>query len=478
LRKQEKKGTIVKEKTKGKEKMKPIKFYFVLWLAKMARVALKIIRRDATYFPGKLAVTLCPDFLGYIEKPRTIIGVTGTNGKTTVCNMISDILTDNGYDIMNNMLGANINAGVASALIVNSTFMGKAKKQLGVLELDERSAVKIYPYVTPTYLVCTNLFRDSIKRNAHTEFIADILTSYIPKETELLLNGDDLITSNLAPENKRKYFSIGQLETDTKECRNIVRDITVCPKCKAKLEYTYVRYNHIGKAHCTKCDFASPEPEYVVSKIDNETAQMELQVKDGKTETYHLVSNNIINIYNELAAITAVKQIGLTPEQIEKSLQKLKIVETRFQKETVNGTNIILQLAKGMNPIACSRAFDFVRREPGRKAVILLLDDLHDAQNSSENSTWIYDTDYEFLNEESIEQVIVAGARYMDSKVRLEIAGVPPEKIVAMRRELEVVEAVKADVDSIFVLHDLYAIALANEVKEKLEEKLKGKKPV
>ena len=71
--------------------MKPIKFYIVLALAKMARVALKIIRRDATYFPGKLAVTLCPDFLGYIEKPKTIIGVTGTNGKTTVCNMISDI---------------------------------------------------------------------------------------------------------------------------------------------------------------------------------------------------------------------------------------------------------------------------------------------------------------------------------------------------------------------------------------------------
>lgn len=458
--------------------MKPIKFYLVLWLAKLARVALKVIRRDATYFPGKLAVTLCPDFLGYIEKPNTIIGVTGTNGKTTVCNMISDILTDNGYAIMNNMLGANINAGVASALIVNSTFTGKSKKQLGVLELDERSAVKIYPYVTPTYLVCTNLFRDSIKRNAHTEFIADILTRYIPKETMLLLNGDDLITANLAPENARKYFSIAELETDTKECRNIVRDITVCPKCRAKLEYAYVRYNHIGKAHCTKCDFASPEPDYLVRKLEIEQAQMELQTKEGNIENYHLVSNNIINIYNQLAAIVAVKQIGLTQEQIENSLQKLKIVETRFQKEVVNGTEIILHLAKGMNPIACSRAFDYVRVEKGRKAVILLLDDLHEAQSGSENSTWIYDTDYEFLNEESIEQIVVAGPRYMDSKLRLEIAGVPAEKIVAMRNELEVAEAVNTDVDKIFVLHDLYAIALANEVKEKIEEKLKGKETV
>ncbi len=458
--------------------MKPIKFYIVLALAKMARVALKMIRRDATYFPGKLAVTLCPDFLGYIEKPKTIIGVTGTNGKTTVCNMITDILTDNGYDIVNNMLGANINAGVASSLIVNSTLTGKAKKQLGVLELDERSAVKIYPYVTPTYLVGTNLFRDSIKRNAHTEFIADILTKYIPKETTLLLNGDDLITSNLAPENARKYFSIGRLETDTEECRNIVRDITVCPKCRAKLEYEYVRYNHIGKAHCTKCDFASPAPDYLVSDIDVENKTMQLTMKDGTQETYHLVSNNIINIYNQLAAVTAVKQLGLTHEQIENSLRKLKIVETRFQKETVNGTDIILHLAKGMNPIACSRAFDYVTIEKGKKSVILLLDDLHEAQSGTENSTWIYDTDYEFLRDESIEQIVVAGPRYMDSKLRLQIAGVPADKIVAIRNELDVVEHVNIDVDKIFVLHDLYAIALANGVKEKIEEKLKGKKSV
>lgn len=453
---------------------KPIQFYFVLWLAKLARVALKIIRRDATYFPGKLAVTLCPDFLGYIEKPETIIGVTGTNGKTTVCNMISDILTDNGYDIMNNMLGANINAGVASALILNSTFTGKAKKQLGVLELDERSAKKIYPYVKPNYLVCTNLFRDSIKRNAHTEFISDILSKNIPKQTTLLLNGDDLISSHLAAGNKRKYFSIGKLNTDTKKCRNIVRDITVCPKCRAKLEYEYVRYNHIGKAHCTKCDFASPEPDYLVTHLDLENKKMELSLKEGNKESYHLITNNIINIYNELAAITAVKQLGLSYEQIEKSLQKLKIVETRFQKETVNGTDIILHLAKGANPIACSRVFDYVRIEEGKKSVILLLDDLHDAQNSSENSTWIYDTDYEFLNDESIEQIVVAGPRYMDSKLRLEIAGVPAQKIVAIRNELEVVDNLNVQVDKIFVLHDLYAINLANQVKAKIEEKLKG----
>ena len=40
---------------------KGIKFYFAFYLAKASVLALKIIRRDATQFPGKLAITLCPE---------------------------------------------------------------------------------------------------------------------------------------------------------------------------------------------------------------------------------------------------------------------------------------------------------------------------------------------------------------------------------------------------------------------------------
>ena len=54
---------------------KNIRFYFALHLAKLSEMALRLIGRDATYFPGKLAITLCPDFLGRIGKPKTIIGV-------------------------------------------------------------------------------------------------------------------------------------------------------------------------------------------------------------------------------------------------------------------------------------------------------------------------------------------------------------------------------------------------------------------
>ena len=453
---------------------KTLKYYLAFYLAKLSVVALKIIRRDATQFPGKLAITICPDFLKMIEKPKTIIAVTGTNGKTTVCNMIEDCLKANDYEFIDNQLGSNTNSGIASTFIKGANLSGKQKKDMAIFEIDERSAIRIYPFMTPTYLICTNLFRDSLMRNAHTEFISNILTSNIPKETKLILNGDDLIVSNLAPENERVYFGINRLETDTDTCENIARDIIVCPKCDSKLEYDFVRYNHIGRAKCSKCDFKSPKIDYEVTNINLENKTM-LVKHEEQEEQYDLINNNIINIYNMLATITLLKELGLNKEQINPILKKQKIVDTRYSKEKVGNIEVITQLAKGMNPIACSRAFDYVRKESGNKAVFVLLDDLHEAANGSENIAWHYDTDFEFLNDDSIKQILTAGARYLDTKVRLEMADIPMEKVICQRDEVSLVDKLNIEgIDKIFILHDLYSIKMKEEIKDKVIKKVKG----
>ncbi len=453
---------------------KSFRFYMALWGAKIGTIFLKLLRRNATFFPGKFALKVCPDFIGRIEKPKTMIAVTGTNGKTTVCNMIEDVLNDNNYDFIDNKYGSNIDAGVATTLISGVSFMGKSKKNLAILEVDERSAPKIYPYLTPTYLVCTNLFRDSLMRNAHTEFISGILTKYIPKDTTLILNGDDLIVSNLAPENKRMYFGIDRLDTDGEKCENIARDIIACPKCDTKLVYDYVRYNHIGKAHCPKCDFKSPEIDYLATKLDLENMKMTLKI-GKREEEYDLISDNIINIYNIISVITALKQLGLDKDQINESLKKQKIVDTRYTEETVNGIKIITHLAKGINPIACSRVFDYTRKYKGNKAVFLIVDDLHEAAKGSENTSWQYDTDYEFLNDESIKQIIIGGARYLDGLVRLEMAGVSKEKIVYERDELSALDKLNLEgIDTVFILHDLYSMELKDAARNKVEVMIKN----
>ena len=106
---------------------KNFRFYIALWISKAAMLLQKLLGMNASYFPGKLAIKLCPDFLGRIDKPETIITVTGTNGKTTCCNMLLDILTENGYDVLNNKAGSNIDAGIARALIAEAQGEQKAR---------------------------------------------------------------------------------------------------------------------------------------------------------------------------------------------------------------------------------------------------------------------------------------------------------------------------------------------------------------
>ena len=315
-------------------KKNTVRFYVTITIVKIATKILKLLGRNATHLPGWMANKLCPDFLGHLEKPERLVYITGTNGKTTVSNLTAEVLKDNGYDYINNASGSNVSEGVVSALLSKSSFFGKSRCKLAVLEVDERYSPLIYPYMPPDYLLCTNLFRDSYKRNAHTEFISGVLNSQIPKHTKLILNGEDLISNHLAMENERRYFGIncpdGHSSSD-----NIIKDIVACPNCGALLKYDYIRYNHIGRAHCPNCDFGSPELDYSVEKIDYENQRCFIKMPGGTCE-FKLIGSNVTDIYNMLAAIALLSELGLEVSQIQKSFEKIKVVESRYYSENVH----------------------------------------------------------------------------------------------------------------------------------------------
>lgn len=448
--------------------MSKIRFYLALYISKVSVIALKILKRNASYMPGKIAIKICPNFLELIDKPKKIIAVTGTNGKTTVCNMINDILIDNGYNVLNNRLGSNLNSGIACSLLINATLKNKIKQEIAVFEVDERSSKLVYKYIKPDYLVCTNLFRDSIKRNANTDYIVDIINSSLPKETTLILNADDLVSCSIGKDNKKIYYGIDKLDTDVEETTNIIKDIKTCPICDTKLKYKYARYHHIGKAYCPSCDFKSPESNFIIKNIDQQ--RKEIIVKETKKSyKYNIIANSIFNIYNELATITVLRIIGLSATKINNSIKKTKIVETRINEEEINGKRVITHLSKGQNPVAASCVFDYVQNEPGNKAVILIIDDCDDAKNSSENLTWLYDADFELLNNDDIKQIIIGGVRANDYYLRLLYAGVPEEKMIKTINELETTKFIDNNVDVIFILHDIYKYDVALKLKENIK---------
>ena len=454
-----------------------IRFYLALWAGKFARFAIKLLGRNASHNPGKIALKICPDFLKYIDKPEKIICVTGTNGKTTVCNMIEDALRANGHVILDNNLGSNTVAGVASTFLMGTSVFNKAKFNECVLEVDERSSLLIYKYVTPNYLVCTNLFRDSIKRNAHTDYISGIINAALPDSTTLILNADDLISGRLKADcpNKRIYFGIAPLEGERQEPNDIINDMRICPVCSSPMEFTFTRYHHIGTAHCTKCDLASPKADVLVKAVDYENGKITVD-SQGSEEEYPLIHRNMFNIYNELAVITLLKTVGLDYDSIYSAVGKLKIVDSRFSERKVGGVEILSNTLKGQNPVACSRVCRFAADEKGNKAIFFMLDDINDARSSSENMYWIYESDFENLNNDSIKRFYVAGRRAQDMRYRLLLAGIPDEKITAFQNERDIVEHIDFNgIDKLVILFDLYLYGLQKEIRAELEKKLQDR---
>lgn len=388
--------------------MGKLRYFIALWASKAVFVLLRLLKRNATMYPGYVALKICPDYLARTRKSPNVLCVTGTNGKTTTTNMVADILSQSGMKVVSNRYGSNINTGVATALTHSVNIFGKSKIDALVLEVDERFSRLILPFIKPDYLVVTNLFRDSIKRNAHPEYIFSILNTYVPETTKLVLNADCLQSSQLLKNNKRVYFGIDKLDTDITECVNLINDFSICPVCDEKLKFNYLRYHHIGNAYCPKCGFKSYDADYRLTNIDYDGKTV--TVKHGDTENvYPMVNRALYNIYNELAAITLMSEFGVDLEKVKDYMRKISVTTTRYKEDKAGKTEIIRTMAKGQNSVSCSRTLDFVGHETGERTVFIMIDDLFERRDSSEFIGWIYDADFEFLNTESIKQLCLQG---------------------------------------------------------------------
>jgi len=450
--------------------MLKLRFVVALWVCKAVRVAMRSLGRNATYLPGSIALRICPKFLSQIGKPPQVITVTGTNGKTTVVNLLVCALETHGMNVVNNSFGSNTAAGIACALISGASLTGRSKKDVAVLEVDERSAMHILPFIQTGMIIVTNLFRDSIMRNAHPEYIAGIVSANVPPGAKLLLNADDLISCGIAPDNPRAYIGLEHMDSDVTECINLINDFQVCPKCRSEIKYEYRRYHHIGKAHCPNCAFKSPEYDYS-GRLDPELGTLTVTEQSGVRD-FKLPSDSVFNIYNVLSVYAALREMGLDMDKAVAALEGSVIPDSRYNETEVGGVHIIMHMSKDRNALACSRAFDYIASRPGQKELILMMNQLSDAKQWSENTCWLYDCDFEFLNNEGISRIVATGPRALDYCLRLRFAGMPEEKIRYVEHELESPKELTLESGkSVYILYGTDSLSLAYRVRDAVKKR-------
>ena len=65
-----------------------IRFFLGLWSSKFLLFTYKLKGKEKNDRPGLLAYKFSKDFIYRIDKPKIMIGVTGTNGKSTISSFI------------------------------------------------------------------------------------------------------------------------------------------------------------------------------------------------------------------------------------------------------------------------------------------------------------------------------------------------------------------------------------------------------
>lgn len=141
----------------------------------------------------------------------------------------------------------------------------------------------------------------------------------------------------------------------------------------------------------------------------------------------------------------------------------------------VGGITLQTIMAKGQNAPAVSTALANVAQDPAPKAVVLLLDEHYEEPGKTETIAWIHDVDFEWLRDSSVQRIVLGGARYLDHRVRLRMAGIPEEKLVCLEKEEDVVEYVPTrGVEKIYILHDVNCISRSRRILEAIGRRIEG----
>ena len=455
--------------------MGKLRFLIAIIVGKISAFLLDKIFKRGTNTPGIIMLKICPDALSRFVMPRKTICVTGTNGKTGTSNLLTHIIRSSGKTVVNNSKGSNMAPGLASALVTQCTLSGKVTADVAVLEVDERSSQYIYTEFTPDFILCTNLFRDSIMRNGHSGFIFDKINGYLNKKTTLVLNANDGI-SGLLGEGvcDRVFYSVNKTERSTDTCVDTVCDLIACPKCNHKLDYEFFHYNHIGVPKCSHCGFTMPESRFFASDVDFQNGTFVFNGPLEESLVLPFQKGNFFNVFNITGACTVCRLLGISLDVIENSIEDLSSKTGRFENKKYNGVEVISMLSKNQNPISCSQSLKFLDSTENEKDVVLLITDSNDKVHGHEDISWIYDTDFAPLNSQNVKTIYIGGTRCYDVANCLEIKGIDTGKLVLFENYDELAETVskKSIIGrDIVVYFELYATSVVEKIKNAMSQK-------
>ena len=384
----------------------------------------KVARRPAGNTPGKVALYLDPELIAHARTrlARGSMVVVGTNGKTTVTNLVADAIEAAGMTVACNRSGANLDSGVATALLQTS------RADWGVFESDELWLARIIPQLKPDYVVLLNLFRDQEDRMGGRERIRQSIAAALAQTpgATLIYTADDPQCAAIAAavENPRIALGLG-------EGMGLVQlgasERQACPACGEPLAYAQRQYDQLGNYSCSACGFARPSLDILAHEVQLGARGLRFAVAGdaalgrGADEParVHYGEGAPYLVYNLLAAFAAARAAGVPPAAFQRAADAFNPQNGRLQRYEVDGRPVLLNLAK--NPAGFNENLRLILADGAPKAVAFFV---NNRVGDGRDASWINDVDFEALAAAEGEMRVFAGGLCGDDLLkRLEKAG-------------------------------------------------------
>ena len=399
--------------------------FLAIIVAKFVIFIGKLTNRGSS-LPGKLALKIDKNIVGKLKKPDKIIAVTGSSGKGSTSSMIAHIFRENGYKVVHNSSGANLSYGITTMLLENCTISGKVKGDIIVYEVDERFLKFIFNDLTPKYVVVTNITRDQPPRQGDFDLVYAEIKNALKEGTHLILNGDDpdLLKFNLSNEYKATFYTLDKTDYSYEESLFKNLNICYCPKCNTKLVYDYYHFETLGDFHCPNCDFEHPETRFHITNIDYLNSKMTINNKYEIKLQYNL----LYSVYNTMAAFTASCLLGLAEEDVCNAINSSAQSSKIFSSYKYKGSEVYILNNKNENSTTFNQSILFTKRFDGSKTLVIGWKEIS-RRYEFDDLSWLYDIDFEILNDDSIDKVFCVGPQSYDIATRIKLAGFEKSKI-------------------------------------------------
>ncbi len=403
-------------------------------------------RGGGTTMPGRVARAVEPRLV-HLVAHRLASGsvvVAGTNGKTTTAHLLAHIMRTLGHRPVHNRAGANLAAGIASALVEHADLRGRPQGDLGIFEVDEATVPRVMPALAPKVAVFTNLFRDQLDRYGEIDYIAGLWRATgasLTAEFVSVANGDDPLVYEAVRGLPGRLVTFGiEDERHALPAIEHTAEARYCYRDGTPYVYAFTYFGHMGQYHCPTCGIRRPVPDVAARGLALRGPDgTDLTIAaGGETVRVRSVLPGLYNVYNVLAATAAALQLGAPLVRVGDALASFAPAFGRAERVAVDGREVQMLLVK--NPAGFNEVLRTVLTAGPLPVVLIAINDqIADGRDVS----WLWDVDVEMLAGQ-VGRVVVGGIRAEDMAVRLEYAGIPAEAIEvehaydrALRRALD-----------------------------------------